>query len=92
MFNKIIILVLLLVCPMSVLDAQEFERKQSCLPFEDADGNAICDEYEEICREVKTGRFVRCPSKHNVNIFKKVERKCRDINTGRFIKCPPKEK
>lgn len=91
MFNKILIIFLLLVCPALSLSAQEFERKQDCLPFDDSSGNKICEEYEEVCRDQR-GRFVRCPSKHNINIFAKVERRCRDINTGRFIKCPPKER
>lgn len=84
---RVILVFLLITCPLFV-NAQEFDRKQDCLPFEDSDGNKICTEYDEVCRDNK-GQFIKCSEG---NVFKKVIRKCRNSETGRYIKCPPKEK
>lgn len=66
--------------------------KKDCLEFTDTDGNEICTEYYEECRDAK-GRFINCDDKDKLkNIFKKVVKKCRSEETGKFIICPSEVK
>lgn len=76
----------------SGLSAEAKQIKRDCLEFEDTDGNQICSEYYEECRDAK-GRFINCDEKDKLkNIFKKVVKKCRSEETGKFIKCPSEVK
>ena len=82
----ILIAILLLFFPILVINADTV--KLDCLPFEDSNGNKICEEYTEQCTDSK-GRFVYCEdAKKLKNRFKKIVKKCRSEQTGKFIKCP----
>ena len=62
--------------------------KLDCLPFEDTNGNKVCEEYTEQCTDSK-GRFVYCEDAKKLrNRFKKKVKQCRSEQTGKFIKCP----
>lgn len=70
------------------LNAHADTVKLDCLPFEDSNGNKVCEEYTEQCNDSK-GRFVYCEdAKKLKNRFKKIVKKCRSEQTGKFIKCP----
>lgn len=86
----ILIAILLLFFPILVINADTV--KLDCLPFEDSNGNKICEEYTEQCTDSK-GRFVYCEdAKKLKNRFKKIVKKCRSKQTGKFIKCPSEVK
>lgn len=82
----ILITILLLFFPILVINADTV--KLDCLPFEDSNGNKVCEEYTEQCTDSK-GRFVYCEDAKKLrNRFKKIVKKCRSEQTGKFIKCP----
>lgn len=86
----ILIAILLLFFPILVINADTV--KLDCLPFEDSNGNKICEEYTEQCTDSK-GRFVYCDdAKKLKNRFKKIVKQCRSEQTGKFIKCPSEVK
>ena len=87
MIKRLLIVILLLILPALTVRAENvevLERKQDCLPFEDSNGEKICTEYDQSCRDDK-GRFVKC-SENSKN--KKIVKRCRSSKSGRFIKCP----
>lgn len=88
---KFLITILLLISPLFLIDvqAQEFKRVYDCLPFEDSNGEKICQEYDMVCRDAR-GRYTKCPKdgQNNGNIVSKIEKSCRNSATGRFTKCP----
>lgn len=53
-------------------------------------GSKIVSEYIEQCRDVKSGKYIKCPKEgENKGLFRrKLQKVCRDGVTGRFIKCP----
>jgi len=86
--GKYIFILLMLVS----LNANADTVKLDCLPFEDDNGNKICEEYTEQCTDSK-GRFIYCEDAKKLrNKFKKIVKKCRSEQTGKFIKCPSEVK
>ena len=86
--TTILILSLVAVFMANALVVEAKTVKLDCLPFEDSNGNKVCEEYTEQCTDSK-GRFVYCEdAKKLKNRFKKIVKKCRSEETGKFIKCP----
>lgn len=89
---KILILFLMLITTSSY--AQEVATSSvtddSGLNILTEDGSKIVSEYIEQCRDIKSGKYIKCPKEgENKGLFRrKLQKVCRDGVTGRFIKCP----
>lgn len=89
---RILLILLLLVSP--VYAQNQTLPEAETLDFLSEDGKPIYAEYVEQCRDVKSGKYIKCPKEgENKGLFKrKIQRVCRDSSTGRFIKCPDVKK